>query len=163
MEDPLFIRQNYYYDDDWSFWYTREGYILKWSLFFALCAVLLTWVTVGRWHAAKRVRAGQKPVFSTGWLVPRSLRAPAPYAAWPGYPHPAPGYYNGRGGAYGMHDMPPPPPVYDANRPPMYEGVAPAAPPEGSTKVDPQQGGAAGGIVQGAPQYPPPAGPPPAR
>lgn len=58
-----------------------------------------------------------------------------------------------------MHNMPPPP-VYDPSRPPMYEG-----PPEGGSKVDPEQGrmdpAHRAPETNPAPEYEAPSGPPP--
>lgn len=66
------------------------------------------------------------------------------------YPQATNVYYAPAGqGYYGMQPMPPP--VYDPNRPPMYPG-GPMPPPQGASKVDPEQGGA---------DYAPPPGPPP--
>lgn len=127
-------------------------------------------MVLGRRHALRRVRAGRKPVPGTGWLLSRQERGLVDprYAvpAWPGQAvyvqyHPggpqAPtgaGAGGGPGGWYNMQNMPPPPPVYDANRPPMYDGDS--ASPAGATKVDPDQQGAVN-----RDDYAPPAGPPP--
>ena len=132
----------------------------------------------GRRHALRRVRAGRKPALGTGWLLSRQERALVDprYAAgapWPGHGHgavymhyapgpdggppppPPPGAHPVGGGWYHMSSMPAPPPVYDANRPPMYDEAAGAAP--AGTKVDPNQQGGPGG------DYAPPSGPPPGR
>lgn len=79
-------------------------------------------------------------------------------------PHNAYGPQDG----YNMNYMAPPPPTYDANRPPEYQ----QGPPAGASKVDPSQWagqptnrpdessttGGAGAV----PDYAPPHGPPPA-
>ncbi|KAK7751185.1 hypothetical protein SLS62_006869 [Diatrype stigma] len=159
----------YYLDEDGRyryFWDTRTGIIIKWSLFLAFVLFITVWMVLGRRHALRRVRAGRKPAPGTGWLLSRQERGlvdPRYAAPWPGQAvyvqyHPggpqAPAG-SGPGGWYNMQNMPPPPPVYDANRPPMYDG-GDSNSPAGATKVDPDQQGAAG-----RDDYAPPAGPPP--
>ena len=61
-------------------------------------------------------------------LVPRRTYQPSYASGWP-QQH---GYYNPHGNAYPMNEMPLP--VYDANRPPVYSGSAPAG-----SKIDPSQ------------------------
>ncbi|RYP80511.1 hypothetical protein DL770_006184 [Monosporascus sp. CRB-9-2] len=184
MANKLVSRDDdYIYDPDYDYWWdTRTGYIVKWAIFLAFVTSIMLWMIVGRRHAKRRVRAGRKPAFGTGWLLSRHERALVDprYAAppWPGHLHGAPHavyvhYQPGPhgqqppagGGWYNMQNMPPPPPVYDANnRPPMYEGVGPAAPAAAGSKVDPNQGGAGGGEAAGGArgdEYAPPAGPPP--
>ncbi|RYP11728.1 hypothetical protein DL765_007624 [Monosporascus sp. GIB2] len=170
---------DYIYDPNYVYWWdTRTGYVVKWALFLAFVTFIMLWMIVGRRLAKRNVRAGRKPPFGTAWLLSRHERALVDprYAAppWPGhgqgpphavYVHYQPGPHGQQppagGGWYNMQEMPPPPPVYDANnRPPMYEGVGPAA----GSKVDPNQGGAGGGEAAGGPrgdEYAPPAGPPP--
>lgn len=99
------------------------------------------------------------PSFTAQWLLSRAERAqvdPA-YAAYapnaPAY-HPVYGGDANGAGYYGMHPMPPP--VYDPSRPPVYDG-----PPAGS-KIDPVQDRQGQG-EGAAPEYTPPAGPPPGR
>ncbi|KAI1251653.1 hypothetical protein MGN70_006221 [Eutypa lata] len=147
------------------FWDTRTGIIIKWSLFLAFVLFITIWMIGGRRHALRRVRAGKKPIFGTGWLLSRQERGlvdPRYANPWPGqavYVQYHPGGPHGQppaggGGWYNMQNMPPPPPVYDGNRPPMYEGVDNAAPAAGNTKVDPDQ-------ANRGSDYAPPAGPPP--
>ncbi|KAI1077646.1 hypothetical protein F5B20DRAFT_550877 [Whalleya microplaca] len=131
------------------FWYTREGVIIKWSLFFAFVLFVGLYLVLGRIHAKRRMRRGMKPMAYHAWLLSRQERAGVdPRYAWPqasytNYQQPPPPG-GGAGGYYGMQNNMPPPPVYDGNRPPMYEGVTP--PPAG-TKADGE--------------YAPPMGPPP--
>ncbi|KAI0021158.1 hypothetical protein F4780DRAFT_778905 [Xylariomycetidae sp. FL0641] len=144
------------------FWYTRTGYIVKWSLFLAFIVIFFGWCIGGRMHAKARLRKGLKPMKYHGWLLSRQERAQVdPAYAWPSariqaaYPPPGP--------QYGMNGYPAPPPVYDPNRPPVYEGNGGPAP-MGATKVDPAQAGP--GLEAGVhreDEYAPPAGPPPAR
>lgn len=81
---------------------------------------------------------------------PRYAYHPQPYYA--GYPPPD-GHYGQQPGGYAMYNMPPP--VYDPSRPPMYE-----EPPEGGSKIDPNQGQRQD---DGPATYQVPPGPPPAR
>ncbi|KAI8954955.1 hypothetical protein F4801DRAFT_414773 [Xylaria longipes] len=143
------------------FWYTTPGIITKYVLFFTFLFILFAWVVGGRIHAKRRLRKGLKPLSYHAWLLSRQERAQVdPAYAYPPGPvvygvyRPVYGNNNAAGGEYyGMHPMPPP--VYDPSRPPVYDG-----PPVGS-KVDPVQDRSRG---QGdAPEYAPPAGPPPDR
>ncbi|KAK1837172.1 hypothetical protein QBC39DRAFT_4735 [Podospora conica] len=121
------------------FWYTKTGQIVKWSLFLGLIVFICLYLIIGFLHAKKRIRENRPPLAYHRFLVPRShLAQTDPRYAWPAAAPPAP-YYQAGGpvGAYGMHNMAPPP-VYDPNsaRPPVYPG-----PPEGGSKVDPNQHG----------------------
>ncbi|KAK9786656.1 hypothetical protein SCARD494_11147 [Seiridium cardinale] len=136
-------------DDDREvpFWWTKTGVIVKWSIFLGILVFFTVWIVGGYMHAKRRMRKGLKPLGYHRCLVSRAELArvdPAygyPQATYSNFAAPAPGYY-------GMQPMPPP--VYDPNRPPMYPG---APPPQGGSKIDPEQGG--------VPEYAPPAGPPP--
>ncbi|TGJ85729.1 hypothetical protein E0Z10_g3050 [Xylaria hypoxylon] len=136
------------------FWYTTPGIIVKYTIFFAFLLLVVGWVVGGRIHAKRRLRKGLKPLGYHAWLLSRHERAQVD----PAFAYPQPvyrpvyGHNNNGGPEYNMYSMPPP--VYDPNRPPVYDG-----PPVGS-KVDPVQGQAQG-PAQG--DYAPPAGPPPAR
>lgn len=132
------------------YWYSREGYIIKWSVFWGILLLFSLYLLIGYTHAKRRIKKGLKPLGYHRWLVsraelaridPRYAYPQANYTAWPGQPY------------YGMQAMPPP--IYDPNRPPMYEG------PNGA-KINPNQMG------MGMPpppngEYAPPAGPPPAQ
>ncbi|KAI2604284.1 uncharacterized protein GGS25DRAFT_525559 [Hypoxylon fragiforme] len=155
------VRRQYVEQDDgrlvW-FWYTKEGVIVKWAVFFGLAVLFTLYVVLGRQHAKKRVRRGLKPLAYHNWLLSRHEKAGVdPRYAWPQASYA--NYQNGAQygqGANGMYPMPPP--VYDPNnRPPMYEG---GVPPMGGSKVDPVQTG-----IEPARQpdndYAPPPGPPP--
>ncbi|KAI0410150.1 hypothetical protein F4802DRAFT_16135 [Xylaria palmicola] len=160
------VPRQYVQQDDGDyvwFWYTTPGLIIKYVVFLGFLLLLFGWIIGGRIHAKRRVRKGLKPLAYHAWLLSRQERAqvdPAyaypQAAATPVYGVYRPAYGQSSGGAgeyYGMHPMPPP--VYDPARPPVYDG-----PPSGS-KVDPAQGRAPEG--QPAPDYAPPAGPPPGR
>ncbi|KAI0865044.1 hypothetical protein F4860DRAFT_342531 [Xylaria cubensis] len=143
------------------FWYTTPGIIIKYVIFFAFLFILFGWVVGGRLHAKRRLRKGLKPLSYHAWLLSRQERAQVdPTYAYPRGPvvygvyRPVYGNDNNNNGDYyGMHPMPPP--VYDPSRPPVYDG------PQGGSKVDPVQDRSQG---QGsAPDYAPPAGPPPGR
>ncbi|KAI1262826.1 hypothetical protein F5Y18DRAFT_145077 [Xylariaceae sp. FL1019] len=168
-------------DDGDYFWYTKEGYIVKYILFLTFIFVLLLWIVGGRAHARRRMRKGLRPMAYHSWLLSRSERGTYdpryaqytyPNQQHPVYYRPAYGQTPGGQNEYGMYNMPPPPPVYDASRPPMYMES------DGS-KIDPAQAGrnrdtpaASGGVNNGAGQsaasssredYAPPAGPPPPK
>ncbi|KAI1844818.1 hypothetical protein JX266_009046 [Neoarthrinium moseri] len=134
------------------FWWTKEGVIIKWSIFFGLIALFLLYLIGGYLHARRRMRKGLAPLRYHRCLVPRAQLARVD----PAYAYPQnPTYTNyaaggpPQGGYYGMQPMPPP--VYDPNRPPMYDVPPPGAPPQGGSKLDPAQAG----------DYAPPPGPPP--
>ncbi|KXJ89594.1 hypothetical protein Micbo1qcDRAFT_235354 [Microdochium bolleyi] len=183
--DVVYVDQygNVYGD---SFWYSKEGVITKWVLFFAFITFFTLYFFGGRALARKRVRNNQKPFFGTAWLLSRRERGlvdpryATPAAAWPGHngnnggyyrnQQPQQGYYGGQQ-QYPMGDMyAPPPPVYDGHRPPVYEAGAAPGGGVGGTKVDPNQTSGVGPAAPGAPSaaggandFAPPSGPPPAR
>jgi hypothetical protein len=133
--------------------------IVKYSIlagFFLFTTALL----VGSYmHARMRMKKNLDPLSYHRWMVAgRVYTGERPYYGG-NAPYPQ--------GTYGMHNMPPPP-VYDPNRPPIYENSAPPpGPPPAGTKVDPSQWRGeptrrpAGG-ADGPPEYQPPPGPPPA-
>ncbi|KAI1334110.1 hypothetical protein F5Y15DRAFT_421165 [Xylariaceae sp. FL0016] len=137
LDTTMIQRRQYVEDEDgrlvW-FWYTKTGYIIKWVLFLSFILIMAVWIVGGRIHAKKRLRKGLKPMGYHAWLLSRQERARVdPAYAWPQahyaqYPPPGPGGY----GTYGMQPMPPP--VYDPNRPPMYDGQGMP-----QSKVDPNQ------------------------
>ncbi|KAI1167051.1 hypothetical protein F5B18DRAFT_648067 [Nemania serpens] len=151
-------------DEDVWFWYSTTGVIIKYTLFFAFLFIIAVWVVGGRTHAKRRLRKGLKPLSYHAWLLSRTERAqvdPA-YAYVAHAPVYRPVYGGDANGAdrYGMHPVPPP--VYDPSRPPVYDG------PSAGSKIDPVQDrhglGQGEGQGQGAaPEYTPPAGPPPGR
>ncbi|GJN70455.1 hypothetical protein PLICBS_004513 [Purpureocillium lilacinum] len=117
----------------------------------------------GYWHAKRRLRKGLQPLAYHRCLVSRRAYQPPQYqASWPQQGGGGGGYY--QPDAYHMGNMAPP--VYDPNRPPMYPGQ-PAGPPEGGSKVDPSQWRTEptrrAPESNPAPDYAPPAGPPPAN
>ncbi|KAI0160822.1 hypothetical protein GGR57DRAFT_392644 [Xylariaceae sp. FL1272] len=160
-------------DDGIYFWYTKEGYIVKYVLFLTFILVLLLWIVGGRAHARRRMRKGLRPMAYHSWLLSRSERGTYDprYAAYahpqqPIYYRPAYGQTPGGQTEYGMYNMPPPPPVYDATRPPMYMEA------DTTSKIDPAQAGrdrGAGatdvgiGASSSRNEYAPPAGPPPPK
>ncbi|KUI57099.1 hypothetical protein VP1G_04405 [Cytospora mali] len=142
-------------ENDVPFWYTKDGYIVKWVVFLTLLVTFTAWVTIGHIHARRRLRKGLPPLAYHRWLVPRAALARVdPRYAYPPPPpgnntnyYYRPGYQNQYDPSYNMQNMPPPPPMYDPNapRPPMYEG------PQGSSKTAPNQ------------DYEAPSGPPPTQ
>ncbi|KAI1815576.1 hypothetical protein GGS20DRAFT_543014 [Poronia punctata] len=162
-----FARRQYVEEDgqDVWFWYTTPGIIIKYVVFLSILLLLLVWIVGGRVHAKRRLIRGQKPMAYHAWLLSRRERAQVD----PTYRWPQPTYYavyrpantnanphDGTAEYYGMHSMPPPP-MYDPNRPPVYEGPSAPAPAaaSGTSKVDPRQGE----VVHD--EYAPPPGPPP--
>ncbi|KAL3422187.1 hypothetical protein PVAG01_06343 [Phlyctema vagabunda] len=145
------------------YWYTREGQIIRWSIFFGIFVALLLYIVVGYWHAKSRIKKGLSPLAYHRWLLNRETRIrhdpsynpPNPYHQ----EYPPPQY------GYGMNSMPMPmpPPLYDPNAPlpPTYQ------PPAGGSKIDPSQYRTQptrrpAESSDDSPAYEPPASPPPA-
>lgn len=140
------------------FWYSKTGYIVKWSVFLGLFTLFGLYLILGYTHAKKRMRKGLPPLAYHRWLVSRSELARVD----PRYAYPQSSYNNYRPDYYNMqNNMPMPPPVYDPNaaRPPVYDD------PQGATKTAPSQWGQQPTYRpadQQADDYAPPPGPPPA-
>ncbi|OAQ83265.1 ubiquitin-protein ligase Sel1/Ubx2 [Purpureocillium lilacinum] len=139
-----------------------EGIIVKWVIFLVIFLLIMGYILGGYWHAKRRLRKGLQPLAYHRCLVSRRAYQPPQYqASWPQQGGGG-GYY--QPDAYHMGNMAPP--VYDPNRPPMYPGQ-PAGPPEGGSKVDPSQWRTEptrrAPESNPAPDYAPPAGPPPAN
>ncbi|KAH6669441.1 hypothetical protein B0J14DRAFT_517698 [Halenospora varia] len=135
-----------------SFWWTREGQIVRWSIFFGIFFLFLAYMIIGYWHAKRRINKGLKPLGYHRWLLNRQQRARYD----PAYQNPSV-YYN----QYDMQaNMPPPMYNPNAQMPPVYQ------PPAGATKVDPSQWRAEPtrrpAESDPAPDYTAPPGPPPA-
>jgi hypothetical protein len=156
-QDPNGDQEYVYYGN--SFWWTRTGQIVRWSIFFGIFILFLAFMMIGYWHAKRRIYKGLPPLAYHRWLLNRHQRArydPSyqnPHVFYNNYPPP--------GGQYGMHPMPPP--MYDPNapQPPTYQ------PPAGASKVDPSQWRSEPTIRpaesgEPAPDYEAPPGPPPA-
>lgn len=138
-------------------WYSKEGVIVKWSLFLGMIVFFAVFLSVSYTHAKRRMAKGQLPLRYHRWMISKHKLARID----PQYAYPQSNYrtYRPQQDVYGMYAMPPP--VYDpgAPRPPIYE------PPQGATKADPSQwrseptrrpaDGAAGS------DFAPPSGPPP--
>lgn len=140
-------------DDGEHWWYSREGYIVRWSLFLAFLLLITVYLGGGYAHARSRLRKGLMPLRYHRWMIKRSHLAQLD----PRYAPPQPAYGTYRpADAYGMNGNMPPPPVYDPNaaRPPIY------SPPEGASKINPAQGYGYG-PAQASGEYAPPPGPPP--
>jgi len=141
-----------------SWWWTRTGQIVRWSLFFGLFFLFLAYMVGGYWHARRRISKGLPPLAYHRWLLNRQQRARYD----PNYQNPSV-YYNQYpdGGQYGMHPMPPP--MYDPNAPPPPTYQLPV----GGTKIDPSQWRAEPTrrpqeTGEPSPSYDAPPGPPPA-
>jgi len=144
-------------DGNESFWWTREGQIVRWSIFFGIFFLFLAYMVGGYYHAKRRINKGLPPLAYHRWLLSRRQRARYD----PNYRNPSV-YYNTYpdGGQYGMHPMPPP--MYDPSQPPppTYQ------PPAGGTKIDPSQWRAEptrrpATSGEPSPAYEAPPGPPP--
>ncbi|TQV98579.1 chitin synthesis regulation, resistance to congo red domain-containing protein [Cordyceps javanica] len=152
-------------DDDFGyngFWYSTAGYAIRWSLFGLFVLIILLWVVGGYFHAKHLMKKGLPLKSYHSCFFPRQPRMQQagwyrPYNAYP---------YGPQQDGYNMNYMPPPP-TYDANRPPEYQ----QGPPAGASKVDPSQWSGqptnrpAESSTTGAgvaPEYASPPGPPPA-
>jgi len=118
-----------------SFWWTRTGEIIKWTVFFGLFFIVMAYIVGGYWHAQRRMARGLPPLAYHRMLVNRQQRARFD----PNYQNSSNYYYapyqprSASQDQYGMHPMPPPMYDPDAPMPPAYQL------PDGATKVDPSQ------------------------
>ncbi|RDW73234.1 hypothetical protein BP6252_07141 [Coleophoma cylindrospora] len=143
------------------FWYTREGQIIRWSIFFGLFGLLFLYMIIGYWHAKSRIKKGLPPLAYHRWLLNRETRARYD----PSYVNPSMYYqqeFQPQYGYYGMNNMAPP--MYNPNAP-----VPPTYQPQGASKIDPSQEYRTAPPTRrpaegsdGAPSYEAPPGPPPA-
>ncbi|KAK4201773.1 hypothetical protein QBC40DRAFT_48579 [Triangularia verruculosa] len=157
-----------------SFWNTKTGIIVKWSLFLGILVFFALYLLIGYIHARKRVQAGLPPLGYHRFLVDRATLAQVdpryryPQSSFTPYTPYNQGYPNGNGDGYQYYHMQgmPPPPVYDPNapRPPVYE------PPAGATKVGEENNVNVNVATTSSPpptqdnggyMYAPPPGPPP--
>ncbi|KAL3958863.1 hypothetical protein ACCO45_007025 [Purpureocillium lilacinum] len=134
-------------DGDWvvPWWHSREGIIVKWVIFLVIFLLIMGYILGGYWHAKRGCeRASSRWRTTDAWSVDGRINL------------------HTRRLPHGQHGTP----VYDPNRPPMYPGQ-PAGPPEGGSKVDPSQWRTEptrrAPESNPAPDYAPPAGPPPAN
>ncbi|KAH7321272.1 hypothetical protein B0I35DRAFT_501381 [Stachybotrys elegans] len=134
-------------------WYTRrwqEGIIVKWTLLLSMFVLVFGYVIGGYWHAKRRMRKGLQPLAYHRCLVARKdpPQYDSRYRTYTNYRQTEQAYV-------------PPPPVYDPNRPPMYEGPGPDY-----SKVDPSQMRTEPtrrpAEMRMPPEYEAPPGPPPA-
>ncbi|ROT43603.1 hypothetical protein SODALDRAFT_327809 [Sodiomyces alkalinus F11] len=144
-------------DNGGGWWYSREGYTVRWALFIGVVALIIAYLFGGYYHATRRIRKGLLPLRYHRWMIKRTVLAQIDprYAPAP-RPNATYSYATYRpADAYGMGSMPPPP-VYDpsAPRPPAY------SPPEGGSKVNPTQQQSGPSTSQ---EYAPPPGPPPSH
>jgi len=105
-------------------WYSPTAYIIKWTIVTTLFVGFFLWITLGYYHARRRIRRGLRPMAYHRWLVPRSQRG-GPFQNNAAYYQPQPG-------AYGMQGYREPPPVYTTELPPSYQ-------PPGGSKAASQQ------------------------
>ncbi|KAH7391366.1 hypothetical protein BKA64DRAFT_101700 [Cadophora sp. MPI-SDFR-AT-0126] len=159
-ERQNFNDDEFLYDDRNSFWWTKDGQIVRWSVFFGLFFLFMAYMIGGYWHAKRRINKGLVPLGYHRWLLSRRDRARYD----PNYQNPAVYYHQypppQQNGQHGMYPMPPP--LYNnSDLPPTYQ------PPAGATKVDPSQWRAeptrrpAETTGEPSPAYEAPPGPPP--
>ncbi|KAI6251009.1 hypothetical protein HI914_00313 [Erysiphe necator] len=122
-----FIKRQFVGDDyiiierEPSFWWTKTGQIVRWSVFLGLFTLLTAYIVIGYFHAKRRMKKGLPLLAYHRWLVSREERAQFD----PSYSNPSTYYYQyappGAQNGYGMQPMPPP--VYDPNAPlpPSYQ------------------------------------------
>ncbi|KAG9240709.1 hypothetical protein BJ878DRAFT_273611 [Calycina marina] len=144
-----------YYDEHDSFWYTKTGQIVRWSVFLGIFLLFALYLGIGYWHAKRRASKGLAPLGYHGWMLNRRRRGTSeqnyqnPHVTYNPYPNPHE--------QYGMGPMPPP--MYDPNSamPPSYQ------PPAGGTKIAPNQFTTTMPLNrEPSPEYEAPMGPPPA-
>lgn len=98
-------------DDGISWWYSKTGQIVKWSVAFGLIAAIGLYLLLSYLHAQRRLKKGLTPLRYHRWMVSRREMARVdpsyayPQATYAPYPPPPPAYYN-------MQPMAPPP-VYE--------------------------------------------------
>ncbi|POS84959.1 hypothetical protein EPUL_002959, partial [Erysiphe pulchra] len=140
-----------------SFWWTKTGQIVRWSVFLGLFTLFTAYIVIGYFHAKRRMKKGLPLLAYHRWLVSREERAqfdpsyrnPSTYY----YQYAPPGFQNG----YGMQPIPPP--VYDPNAPlpPSYQTP--------TSKLDASQWNSGPTIrpqtADPSPGYQAPPGPPP--
>jgi len=104
--------------DNMGVWYSPTAYVVKWAVLLSLFLTFFLWITIGYYHARKRIKRGQAPLAYHRWLVPRSKRSPRPSRqqqqqntyAYYHQPH------------YRVHDSSDPPPAYsNSDLPPTYQ------------------------------------------
>jgi len=105
--------------DNGNIWYSPTAYVVKWSVLLALFVSFFLWITIGYYHARKRLKAGKPPLAYHRWLVPRSQRYPQAVQNYQGYYRP---------NHYAMHESMDPPPAYsNVDMPPTYQAPTKAA------------------------------------
>jgi len=65
-DNPDTIPDGWVVDDDGvarPWWYSREGYIVKWSVFFGIVFLVGLYLLLGYLHAKARVRKGLVPLY----------------------------------------------------------------------------------------------------
>ncbi|KAL1841258.1 hypothetical protein VTJ49DRAFT_7260 [Mycothermus thermophilus] len=136
-----FVDGGYVDDDDcyMSYWSTKEGMIVKWSLFLGFIVACLLYLLIGYIHAHQRIKKGLPPLSYHRFLISRDVLArvdpryrppppPHPYARPSSSGSASNRYYPWAPGPQYVDMYAMPPPMYDPNapRPPKYEPPAPA-------------------------------------
>lgn len=142
-----------------SFWWTKTGQIVRWSVFLGLFTLFTAYIVIGYLHAKRRMKKGLPLLAYHRWLVNGGERSQYD----PSYRNPSTYYYQyGQPGlqtGYGMQPIPPP--VYDPNAPlpPSYQT------PMTASKVDASQWNSGPTVrpptADPTPGYQTPPGPPP--
>ncbi|KAK5092194.1 hypothetical protein LTR70_005849 [Exophiala xenobiotica] len=144
----LVRRQGYYDNDGYGWWgYSETAYVIKWVITAVVLVALVLFFVGGYFHARMRMKKGLPPLRYHRWLVPRRQREQYfPSQSRVNYHH-AP---YGHGQAVPLHNYGPPPPAYGEQ-----DYVPPYAPPQGASKVNPDQ--SYDHNQQSGPSQPPPA------
>lgn len=128
VEDDYFV-----FEREPSFWWTKTGQIVRWSVFLGLFTILTAYIFIGYFHARSRMKKGLPLLAYHRWLINRERRIqydPSytnPNSYYTQYaPQPGLNAYNGRTA---------PPPIYDptAPLPPSYQL------PQGAGKLETSQ------------------------
>ncbi|KAK5084334.1 hypothetical protein LTR05_005410 [Lithohypha guttulata] len=123
-----------YYGDDGWWYYSETAFIIKWVITALIVVGLLAFFAGGYWHVQRRLKKNLAPKRYHKWMVGRRQRALYPHL-FPAnrrvYYHQAP---YGHSPAMPMHSYGPAPPAYGE-----HDYVPPYAPPQGASKVNPDQ------------------------
>jgi len=109
-------------------WYSGTAVAIKWSIIGAILVLFLVFFLGAYYHAQRRMKKGLPPLAYHRWLLPRQQRARfEPHLAEQNYYQPQQRYQ--------LNQYHPPPPAYNPDEAPLPK----YAPPEGPTKMDPNQ------------------------
>jgi len=109
----------------------QTAFIIKWVITGLVVLGLLLFFVGGYFHAQRRMKKGLPPLRYHKWMVPRRQRERFFPPSQRVYYHQAP---YGHGPAMPLQNYGPPPPAYGE-----HDYVPPYAPPQGGSKVNPDQ------------------------